>query len=134
VRVLTIRQPWATASAHGPKRVENRTWSTRYRGPLLIHAAARADRHAADFFAGEWPDVRSAVIAVVDLADVHAGDRCGSCCPVWAEPRAVHWVLDRVRALTVPIPATGRLGLWTPPADLLTAVNHILTPEGPTHA
>jgi len=36
---LSIRQPWAWAILNSNKRHENRTWSTRYRGPILIHAA-----------------------------------------------------------------------------------------------
>lgn len=40
--VLTIRQPWAWSIVHGRKRVENRSWQMNYRGPLLIHAGARA--------------------------------------------------------------------------------------------
>lgn len=36
---LSIRQPWAWMIIHGGKNVENRSWSTRFRGPVLIHAA-----------------------------------------------------------------------------------------------
>jgi hypothetical protein len=38
MKALSIRQPWASLIVAGHKDVENRTWSTRYRGPLLIHA------------------------------------------------------------------------------------------------
>ncbi len=37
--VISIRQPWAHLIVHGPKRIENRTWRTKIRGPVLIHAA-----------------------------------------------------------------------------------------------
>lgn len=40
MRCLSIRQPWAWLIVHGWKPIENRTWSTSYRGPLLIHAGA----------------------------------------------------------------------------------------------
>jgi len=36
---LSIRQPWADLIIHHGKDIENRTWKTSYRGPLLIHAA-----------------------------------------------------------------------------------------------
>ncbi|WP_431276219.1 ASCH domain-containing protein [Variovorax ureilyticus] len=39
MKALSIRQPWAWLIVHGGKDIENRTWSTRYRGPVLIHAA-----------------------------------------------------------------------------------------------
>lgn len=38
MKALTICQPYAHLIAIGHKRVENRTWPTRYRGPLAIHA------------------------------------------------------------------------------------------------
>lgn len=37
MKTLSIRQPWATAICCGLKDVENRTWSTDYRGRVLIH-------------------------------------------------------------------------------------------------
>lgn len=37
---LTVRQPWAWAIMHGGKNVENRTWNTRIRGRIAIHAGA----------------------------------------------------------------------------------------------
>jgi len=43
MKILAIKQPWASLIVHGLKDVENRTWSTRYRGPLLIHASQRRD-------------------------------------------------------------------------------------------
>jgi hypothetical protein len=39
VKALTLTQPWATLVAIGAKKIETRSWSTDYRGPLLIHAA-----------------------------------------------------------------------------------------------
>lgn len=41
MRALTLTQPWATLVAIGAKRIETRSWGTRYRGPLAIHAAAQ---------------------------------------------------------------------------------------------
>lgn len=43
MKALSIRQPWAWLIVHGYKPVENRTWRTAYRGPLLIHAAQQFD-------------------------------------------------------------------------------------------
>jgi ASCH domain len=41
MKALTIKQPWAGLIAAGLKPIENRTWATKYRGPLLIHVSAR---------------------------------------------------------------------------------------------
>lgn len=40
MKALTIKQPWASLIAHGIKDIENRTWKTKYRGRIYIHAAA----------------------------------------------------------------------------------------------
>ncbi|AEF86795.1 thyroid hormone receptor interactor 4 [Treponema primitia ZAS-2] len=41
MKVLSIRQPYATLVCRGIKTVENRTWDTKYRGKLLIHASGK---------------------------------------------------------------------------------------------
>lgn len=38
MKALTIHQPWAQLIALGAKTIETRSWSTRYRGPIAIHA------------------------------------------------------------------------------------------------
>lgn len=38
MKALTLHQPWASLIALGHKRIETRSWSTPYRGPLAIHA------------------------------------------------------------------------------------------------
>lgn len=40
MKALTLWQPWASLIALGVKSIETRAWSTSYRGPLAIHAAA----------------------------------------------------------------------------------------------
>lgn len=39
VKALSIRQPWAWLIIAGYKTIENRSWSTFYRGPIYIHAS-----------------------------------------------------------------------------------------------
>jgi activating signal cointegrator 1 len=41
MKALSLWQPWATLIAIGAKQYETRSWSTNYRGPLVIHAAKR---------------------------------------------------------------------------------------------
>jgi hypothetical protein len=38
VKAITLHQPWASLVAVGAKTIETRSWSTRFRGPLAIHA------------------------------------------------------------------------------------------------
>jgi hypothetical protein len=35
MKIISIRQPWASLIVSGLKDVENRTWRTRYRGRVL---------------------------------------------------------------------------------------------------
>ena len=48
MKIISIKQPWASLIATGAKDVENRTWPTRYRGPVLIHSSQRADDVTSD--------------------------------------------------------------------------------------
>ncbi len=66
---LSIRQPWAWAIIHAGKDIENRNWSTRFRGPVCIHAAKGMTRSEWDD-AAYWMLVSFAVVVprVPDLA------------------------------------------------------------------
>jgi ASCH domain len=44
--VLSVRQPWASYLVSGLKTVELRSWSTRHRGWLWIHAGKKLDLEA----------------------------------------------------------------------------------------
>lgn len=134
---LTIHQPWAGAIAHGPKRVENRTWQTYYRGWIAIHASAgRSPRwllehtipRVADLSGQpietvhKWIETRGMVVAVARLTSVCLASRYSASllcdCGPWAMPRERHWHLADVRPLAEPIPATGAQKLWRLPDDV----------------
>ncbi|MGM9834412.1 MAG: ASCH domain-containing protein [Bacilli bacterium] len=44
MKVITIKQPWASLIANGYKDYEFRTWKTKYRGEVLIHAGKSIDK------------------------------------------------------------------------------------------
>lgn len=44
MKAITLWQPWATLIVLGLKQYETRSWSTSYRGDLVIHAASRVPR------------------------------------------------------------------------------------------
>lgn len=55
---LSIRQPWAWLIVNRYKNIENRTWATRVRGTILIHAGAimtEADYLACTLFISAMP-------------------------------------------------------------------------------
>lgn len=145
MRALTVRQPWAWAIIHGGKDVENRSRNLAgsYRGPVAIHAALVEDEAAYDDpmivqALGEQADswyllermATGAFLGIVDLVDVHEAYperhafgnnwQAACCSSPWGQSDAgVHLVRANPRPLPEPIPARGRLGLWTPPADVL---------------
>lgn len=131
MRALTVKQPWAAAIAHGPKRVENRTRPipAKHLGTtILIHAGIAEDKNAlpADM-TRDWPRHCGAIIAVATLAGCHQDARC---CRPWGFPDAWHWQLDNVRRVPHPILSVrGQLGLWTVPDDVLAAVQRQLDLE-----
>lgn len=50
---LSVRQPWAWAIISGGKTIENRSWTTPYRGPLLIHAGKAFDPDDVEYIEAE---------------------------------------------------------------------------------
>ncbi|AQG98669.1 hypothetical protein A9R05_07340 [Burkholderia sp. KK1] len=44
MKALSIRQPWAWLIVNGHKDIENRTWPTKFRGRVLIHASKEMTR------------------------------------------------------------------------------------------
>jgi hypothetical protein len=140
-KVLTLTQPWASLVAVGAKTIETRSWTTRYRGRLLIHAAKglnglteRAYRAlcqtepfagalAAGGFATFTDLPRGAIVALCDLVDVQSIDMFNL--PDEPERSFGHyaadhyaWRLANVQRLPEPIPASGAQGLWTWTGDL----------------
>jgi ASCH domain len=70
---LSVKQPWAALLVAGLKTVEVRTWSTRRRGRLLIHAGKTADNRPEGWALINTPELvelaqlRGGIIGVVNL-------------------------------------------------------------------
>lgn len=122
MKALTICQPYAHLITIGAKRVENRNWSTPYRGPLVIHAGKSR----------EWMDpedederyVFGAIVAVADLVDCVWFDALSR-----EQQRDEHtfgpycWMLDAVTPVK-PVPYRGAQGLWDVPSVVVLALMH----------
>lgn len=50
MKVLSVKQPWASLIIEGYKKYEFRTWKTKYRGELYIHASKKVDKEALKYF------------------------------------------------------------------------------------
>src|SRR5574344_2781485 len=50
MKVLTIKEPWATLIVDGYKKYEFRSWKTNYRGKILIHAGMSLEKDMLERF------------------------------------------------------------------------------------
>lgn len=135
MKCLTVCQPYASLIVGWPgidvadvKRVENRTWPTSYRGPLLIHAGSSTK------WLGTWDGPTpakmpmGAILGCVDLVgcqSIESLRRAPDRSPIGWLKRHVHvagpycWILRRPRRLGTPIPYRGQQGLFEIPDDVL---------------
>ena len=116
MKALTVHQPWAWAIAEGYKDIENRTWPTKYRGKLLIHAGnSKKSIDAGYEFMQEHRQtmpfldelIYGSIIGEVELIDCVRDSQS-----IWAMDAHWHWVLRNAVKFDVPIPCKGQLGLF----------------------
>lgn len=134
--------PWASLIALLQKGIETRSWYTKYRGPLAIHASkGRAPWHMnlawqEPFFSALKPQHRKinektgilyypgCVIATCNLVDcikteLIIGALYGLNEAQFGDytPGRFAWILQDIKPLDQPIPTEGKLRLWewTPP-------------------
>jgi hypothetical protein len=50
MKVISLLQPWASLVVHGHKLIETRSWNTKYRGELLIHASISKKKEAIELY------------------------------------------------------------------------------------
>ena len=133
MKALTICQPYPHLIMLGEKPVENRTWATRYRGALAIHAGKNrqwlGEGDEAQAAAAGKPLLFGAIVATCTLADclhiteIEAGRHDARypqlrtrahCFGPWC------WVLTDVRPLATPVPWRGAQGLFDVPDAALS--------------
>lgn len=124
MKVITIKQPFASLIAAGIKEYEFRTWKTKYRGEILIHAGKGIDKKAMKKFECYGLDYPSgAIIARVNLTDcVTVDDKFRnvlkeknelvySSIVKHTEWNGYGFKLENVTKID-PIPAKGKLSIW----------------------
>jgi hypothetical protein len=139
VKALTLWQPWASLVALGEKRFETRCWSTKYHGPLAIHAAAKtpaflgASRHSEKFIT-ELADVLNVrtshvpdavaklpVGAVLCIVNLGAIEETSQVREILCERELIFgnyehgryaWPMEMLEKFDTPIPAKGNRLLW----------------------
>ena len=122
MKVLTIKQPWASLIIEGYKRFEFRSWKTKYRGELLIHAGKSIDKEAYERFKGYLTEMPlGKIIGRVEFTD------CIKTTPEFFEERLKEnkdiytksifkedyaWQVELKEKFDKPIDVKGKLGLW----------------------
>jgi hypothetical protein len=154
MKALTITQPWATLIAVGAKRIEMRSWPTKYRGPIAIHSSKAFPKDC--FRLCRTEPFLSILIkcglnkeADLPLGSIIATANLVECIQTELMPKNIlyppvvamtaheydfgdfgpgryGWILDNVRALKTPIPCKGSLGLWTVPEAIALEVSNAL--------
>ncbi len=131
MKVLSLLQPWASLVVMGAKKIETRSWSTKHRGELLIHASsgkAGALLAAELPFSKYIPDFTAlpfgALIGKVQLDEVISVDTLPltqqELNHLSLEERAFGdygrgrwaWILSEPVAFEDPLPMRGHLHLW----------------------
>jgi hypothetical protein len=138
MKAITIWQPYASLIVGWPridadvvKRVENRTWPTRYRGPLLIHAGISSKWHST--WDGPRPEKMptGVILGRVDLVGCQSIEelrRAPDKSPIGWVKHHIHasgpycFILRRPRRLVQPIPYRGQQAIFEVPDELLAAV------------
>ena len=112
--VLSIRQPWAWLIATGQKDIENRDWTTKFRGEFLVHAGKRVPSEA------ELMDAERSYGVKIDRSALQYGGIIGAARIVdCVSSHASKWflgdfgfILADARILPF-LPVTGMLGFFT---------------------
>ncbi len=121
MKVLTLKQPYATLIAEGLKEYEFRSWKTNYRGELLIHAGTGVDKEAMERVKHlnlDFP--KKKIIAKVILEDClevnpKMNDEINKSNPVVYgnyKRDGFAWKLSKAEKLNIDKEINGQLGLW----------------------
>ena len=123
IKALSIRQPWASLIVAGIKPIENRTWYSNYRGPLLIHAAKKWDKEGAiylvmhadisPYLMQRADECRGMIIGRVKMVD------CATHHPSKWFFGPYGFVFEDPQKLLLPIPYRGQLGLFEVPDSFI---------------
>lgn len=126
MKVLSIKEPFATLIANGDKLIETRSWKTNYRGEIFIHASGK--KLAKEYLINEYvvslinnlPMNFGNIICKANLVDcVYIDDEFLKKIKLnikeynlgLYEKGRYGWVFEDVEPI-YPIPAKGKLNIW----------------------
>ena len=126
MKVVSLKEPFATLINNGFKKIETRSWKTNYRGELFIHASGK--RLAKEFLTNNY------VINLIKDMDMNYGNiicKCNLVDCVYMDENFINyirqnpqeyfvgeykegryaWILDDIEPI-YPIAAKGKLNIW----------------------
>ena len=122
MKALTIKEPWASLIINRYKKYEFRSWKTKYRGKILIHAGMSLEKDAAKRFSEynleyyKGAIIGEATITDCILVDTKFNEELRKINPlVYARSNHVEtyaWKLENIKKYDKPIYIKGKLGLW----------------------
>ena len=122
MKVLTIKEPWASLIINGYKEYEFRSWKTNYRGKILIHAGLSLEKENAkrftdynlDYGCGEIIG-EAEIIDCIKVTDKFEDELLKIDSVVYKKsehPRVYAFKLTNVKKYDKRIKVKGKLGLW----------------------
>jgi len=121
MKVITLKQPWASLVAYGYKKYEFRSWQIKYRGDIIIHAGLGVDKEAMEKVKDLGLDFPSKkLMAIVHLDDCIKLDediskRINSENPLVYGNKirdGYAWKLSNIRLLNIADDVSGKQGIW----------------------
>jgi len=122
MKVLTIKQPWASLIIEGYKEYEFRSWKTKYRGKILIHAGLSLERNIdKNFKEYNLKHNFGCIIGEAELVDCilvdenfnnELRDNNPLVYGYSGHVEKYAWELKNIKKYDEPIYVKGKLGLW----------------------
>ena len=117
MKVLTIKEPWASLIINGYKVYEFRNFKTNYRGKILIHAGLTLEKNNAIKFNNYNLDYgKGEIIGEAYITDCILVDKLYSIDPLVygksEHSRIYAWKLEHIIKYNKRISCKGKLGLW----------------------
>ncbi len=109
MKAISIKQPWATMIVSGEKTIETRTWSTNYRGSLLI--VSSKNPKILHYPTG----CAMAIVELVDCRPMTKEDEVSACCELYQGAYA--WILEDMMRIKR-FPVKGWLGIYDVKHDI----------------
>lgn len=126
MKVISIKEPFATLITNGMKKIETRSWKTNYRGEIFIHASGKT--LAKEFLTNDF------VVDLIKDMDMNFGNiicRCNLVDCIYMDEDFLEyikqnpmeykvgeykvgryaWVMEDIEPI-YPIPAKGQLNIW----------------------